>query len=131
MNFKTSQSTWIDRANTVLPAGGFGNFDPGIIIARGEGAHVWDEDGTQYIDYLIGSGPMILGHGNEEVLDAVHEQLGKGMTFFANNAQALSWQKKFAAPCVALNRCVTSLRVARPICMPCAWRAPIQAATRS
>jgi glutamate-1-semialdehyde 2,1-aminomutase len=47
----------------VLPAGGFGNFDAGIVIARGEGA-VWDEDGNEYVDYLIGSGPMLLGHGH-------------------------------------------------------------------
>jgi glutamate-1-semialdehyde 2,1-aminomutase len=106
MNFKTSQSTWIDRANTVLPAGGFGNFDPGIIIARGEGAHVWDEDGTEYIDYLIGSGPMILGHGNEEVLDAVHEQLGKGMTFFANNAAGIELAEEI---CRAV-RCAEQVR---------------------
>jgi glutamate-1-semialdehyde 2,1-aminomutase len=46
------------RAQAVLPAGGFGNFDPGIMIARGSGSYVWDEDGNEYIDYLIGSGPM-------------------------------------------------------------------------
>lgn len=81
-----TQQQWIDRAKTVLPAAGFGNFDPGIIIREGKGSRVWDEDGNEYIDYLIGSGPMLLGHGNEEVLDTVHEQLGRGMTFFANNA---------------------------------------------
>lgn len=84
-----TQQDWIERAKTVLPAGGFGNFDPGIIIREGKGSRVWDEDGNEYIDYLIGSGPMILGHGNDEVLDAVHEQLGKGMTFFANNARGI------------------------------------------
>lgn len=51
------------RAQAVLPAGGFGNFDPGIMIARGSGSYVWDEDGNEYIDYLIGSGPMLLGRG--------------------------------------------------------------------
>ncbi|SFO18907.1 glutamate-1-semialdehyde 2,1-aminomutase [Roseovarius lutimaris] len=53
----TSQAEWIARAREVLPAAGFGNFDPAIMIARGEGSHVWDEDGTEYIDYLIGSCP--------------------------------------------------------------------------
>lgn len=74
-----------ERAQHVLPAGGFGNFDPSIMIASGDGAYVEAADGTRYIDYLIGSGPMILGHGHPEVLDAVHSQLDKGMTFFANN----------------------------------------------
>ena len=41
----TTQSEWISRAQAVLPAGGFGNFDSGIMIARGDGSRVWDEDG--------------------------------------------------------------------------------------
>jgi len=80
------QQKLIDRARKVLPAGGFGNFDADVILQRGQGAHVWDVDGNEYIDYLICSGPMLLGHGHPEVLETVHEQLGNGMTFFANNA---------------------------------------------
>ncbi len=85
----THQEQLIARAHDVMPAGGFGNFDPGIVIREGHGSHVWDEDGNEYIDYLIGSGPMILGHGHPEVLEAVQEQLAKGMTFFANNAPGI------------------------------------------
>ena len=76
------QDNWIERANRVLPGGGFGNFDPGIIIREGKGSRVWDEDGNEYVDYLIGSGPMLLGHDNEEVQDVVRAQIGKGLTFF-------------------------------------------------
>ena len=50
----TSQSEWISRAHEVLPSGGFGNFDPNIVIANGKGSRVWDENGKEYIDYLIG-----------------------------------------------------------------------------
>ena len=39
----TSQSEWISRAHEVLPSGGFGNFDPNIVIANGEG----------FIDFFI------------------------------------------------------------------------------
>jgi glutamate-1-semialdehyde 2,1-aminomutase len=84
-----TQSDFIARAKKVLPGGGFGNFDPGMIIREGKGSRVWDMDGNEYIDYLIGSGPMMLGHGHPEVLDAVHEQLDKGMTFFANNPHGI------------------------------------------
>jgi len=42
----SNQAKWIERAQAVLPAGGFGNFDPGIIIERGQGSRVWDEDGS-------------------------------------------------------------------------------------
>ena len=43
----STQSEWIARAQAVLPASGFGNFDPSIVIARGEGSHIWDEDGKE------------------------------------------------------------------------------------
>lgn len=106
----TSQAEWIARAQEVLPAGGFGNFDPGIIIARGEGSRVWDENGNEYVDYLIGSGPMLLGHGHPEVMEAVLEQLPKGMTFFANNAKGIELAEAIidAVPCCEQVRFVAS-----------------------
>ena len=82
-----SQEQLLKRASQVMPASGFGNFDPGIVIREGKGARVWDEDGNEYVDFLIGSGPMILGHGHPEVIKAVEEQLTKGMTFFASNLE--------------------------------------------
>ncbi|MEM6693314.1 MAG: aminotransferase class III-fold pyridoxal phosphate-dependent enzyme [Pseudomonadota bacterium] len=106
----TSQAEWIAHAHAVLPAGGFGNFDPGIIISRGEGSRVWDEDGNEYVDYLIGSGPMLLGHGHPEVMEAVLEQLPKGMTFFANNAKGIELADAIiqAVPCCEQVRYVAS-----------------------
>ena len=110
MHITHSQADWIARAQTVLPAGGFGNFDPGIIIARGQGSRVWDEDGTEYVDYLIGSGPMLLGHGHPEVMEAVLEQLPRGLTFFANNALGIALAEAIvdAVPCAEQVRFVTS-----------------------
>ena len=105
-----TQTEWIERAKQVLPAGGFGNFDPGIIIARGQGSHVWDEAGNRYIDYLIGSGPMLLGHGHPEVLEAVFEQLPQGMTFFATNSRGIELAHAIceAVACCQQVRFVTS-----------------------
>ncbi|MEM6973645.1 MAG: aminotransferase class III-fold pyridoxal phosphate-dependent enzyme [Pseudomonadota bacterium] len=105
-----SQADWIEHARAVLPGGGFGNFDPGIVIARGEGAHVWDEDGRRYIDYLIGSGPMLLGHGHPEVMEAILAQLPRGLTFFANNAAGIELAAAIteAVPCCEQVRFVTS-----------------------
>ncbi|MDU8945734.1 aspartate aminotransferase family protein [Ovoidimarina sediminis] len=110
MNRLHSQTDWIERARAVLPAAGFGNFDPGIVIARGEGARVWDEDGKEYVDYLIGSGPMLLGHGHPEVMEAVLEQLPLGLTFFANNARGIELAEAIVAavPCCEQVRFVTS-----------------------
>ncbi len=79
------QHNLLSRAAAALPAGGLGNMDHSIFIREGKGARVWDEQGREYVDLLIGSGPMLVGHGHEEVLEAVHKQVEKGMTFFANN----------------------------------------------
>ena len=84
-----SQADWAARAGSVIPEGGFGNFDPAYFIREGRGSRVWDEDGREYVDALIGSGPMLLGHGHPEVLEAVAEQLPLGTTFFANNARGV------------------------------------------
>ncbi len=105
-----TQTDWINRARHVLPAGGFGNFDPGIVISEGQGARVRDADGNEYIDYLIGSGPMLLGHGHPEVLEAVFEQLTKGQTFFANNPAGIELAEEIvrAVPCAQQLRYVSS-----------------------
>ncbi|MEE2611366.1 MAG: aminotransferase class III-fold pyridoxal phosphate-dependent enzyme [Pseudomonadota bacterium] len=96
-----SQEQLLKRASQVMPASGFGNFDPSIIIREGKGSRVWDEDGNEFVDYLTGSGPMILGHGHPEVLDAVSEQMAKGMTFFAHNARGIELAEEIcrALPC--------------------------------
>ena len=94
-----NQQQWLERARAVLPAGSLGNFAADIILARGAGARVWDENGQEYVDYLIGSGPMLLGHGHPEVLEAVFEQLPQGMTFFANNNKAIELAEAICAAC--------------------------------
>ena len=88
-NCSPAEQDLIDRARRVLPAGGFGNFDTSVVIARGRGGRVWDESGNEYVDFLLGSGPMLVGHGHPEVLEAVQRQLPKGTTFFANNAEGI------------------------------------------
>lgn len=105
-----NQEEIIARAHAVLPAGGFGNFDPDMIIREGKGTHIWDEDGNEYIDYLLGSGPMVLGHGHPEVLEVVHEQLDKGMTFFANNTLGIELAEEIcrAVPCAEQVRYVST-----------------------
>ena len=59
-----------------------GQFRPRRLIREGQGSRVWDEDGKEYVDYLIGSGPMLLGHGHPEVSEAVAEQIAQGHDLF-------------------------------------------------
>jgi glutamate-1-semialdehyde 2,1-aminomutase len=80
-----SHSDLVERAKRSLPAGSFGNLAADIIIRDGRGSRVRDVAGREYIDYLIGSGPMFVGHAHPEVVAAVQEQVARGSTFFANN----------------------------------------------
>jgi glutamate-1-semialdehyde 2,1-aminomutase len=90
-----------EKARRVLPGGTFGNVERETIISRGRGSRVWDEHGNEYIDYLIGSGPMIVGHAHPEVNEAVRRQLDQGTTFFATNPQAIDLAEIIidAVPC--------------------------------
>lgn len=57
-----------------------------LFIERGDKARLWDADGNEFIDYCCSWGPLILGHNNEEIGEAVQNQLGKGLSFGAPTA---------------------------------------------
>ena len=52
-----------------------------VFFDRAEGAYMFDADGNRYIDYVLSWGPMLLGHGHPQVLEAIREQLDRAMTF--------------------------------------------------
>jgi glutamate-1-semialdehyde 2,1-aminomutase len=52
-------------------------------MSRAQGAYLWDAEGTRYIDYIGSWGPMILGHGQADVLRAVQEAALEGFSFGA------------------------------------------------
>ncbi len=54
-----------------------------IFIEKGKGSHIWDADGNEYIDYCCSWGPLILGHANDKVLNAVDKTMRKGTSFGA------------------------------------------------
>ncbi|MDR3749206.1 MAG: glutamate-1-semialdehyde 2,1-aminomutase [Acidobacteriota bacterium] len=57
--------------------------DPPYLV-RGLGAHVWDADGNRYIDYVGSWGPLILGHSNPGVLEAIIQAARNGTSFGAS-----------------------------------------------
>jgi glutamate-1-semialdehyde 2,1-aminomutase len=91
----------IEKARKYMPGANLGNLGGDAVIARGKGSHIWDVSGNEYVDYLLGSGPMILGHAHPEVVKAVQEQLEDGTTFFANNEHAILLAEEIskAMPC--------------------------------
>jgi glutamate-1-semialdehyde 2,1-aminomutase len=54
--------------------------DP-IVADRGEGAHIWDVDGKEYIDFVLSWGPLVLGHASPIVLEALERAMQKGTSF--------------------------------------------------
>ena len=81
---------WLKRASKVIP-GSSQTFSKGydqhvrgvapVFLARGNGCRVWDVDGNEYIDYIQGLLPNILGYAHEEVNAAVARQLAQGHSF--------------------------------------------------
>ena len=91
----------LNRANSVMPQGSLGNLAYDLIASRGKGSHVWDESGNEYIDYLLGSGPMIVGHAHPSVTEALFGQMQNGTTFFATNETSVALAEEIvqAVPC--------------------------------
>jgi glutamate-1-semialdehyde 2,1-aminomutase len=54
-----------------------------VFLARGAGSHVWDIDGNEYVDYVLSWGPLILGHAQPDVIEAVKAAAELGTTFGA------------------------------------------------
>jgi glutamate-1-semialdehyde 2,1-aminomutase len=80
-----------DRAMAVMPGGVSSpvrSVDPyPFAVARGDGAHVWDEDGNRYVDFCMGYGPLLLGHGlPPRVREAVEQRLDDGVLYGAPTA---------------------------------------------
>ena len=71
---------------------------------------MWDENGKEYVDYLLGSGPMLVGHAHPEVTRAAQAQIEKGTTFFANNRLGIELAEAIidAVPCAEQVRFVSS-----------------------
>ena len=84
-----AESELIQRAHRVLPGGSLGNIGRDIVITEGREGRVRDASGNEYVDFLLGSGPMLIGHAHPEVTEVVRQQIEKGTTFFANNEQAI------------------------------------------
>jgi len=77
------------RAAAVIPNGIYGHQTPAMLVPgaypyffeRGEGCHVWDVDGNEYIDYICSYGPIVLGHRHPKVEEAALAQMRKGNCF--------------------------------------------------
>jgi glutamate-1-semialdehyde 2,1-aminomutase len=95
-------SEWFTRGRKALVNGVSSGFrywgdENTLVIDRGEGAYVFDMDGNRYIDYQLGFGPVILGHGEPTVAAAVAEAALAGTTFAMTTAREIEAAEKVKA----------------------------------
>ena len=99
------QAQLLAAAGRYLAGGGLGLFvlppELNLVVARAEGAHLWDIAGREYIDYHLGSGPALLGHAHPAVTAAVAAQLPRGTTYYFLNEPEIALAQKLveAIPC--------------------------------
>ncbi|MDK3731269.1 glutamate-1-semialdehyde 2,1-aminomutase [Staphylococcus pseudintermedius] len=83
-----------EKAEQLMPGGvnspvrAFKSVDtPAIFMSRGEGSRIYDIDGNEYIDYVLSWGPLILGHRDPKVIDAIHDVVERGTSFGASTLE--------------------------------------------
>lgn len=81
-----------------------------LFFERGEGARLYDVDGNVHIDYVLGNGPVILGHAPPRVVAAVAETLSLGQTYAGQHVRELELARTLTAllPSAELVRFATS-----------------------
>jgi len=60
-------------------------------ITHAKGSRKWDVDGNEYIDYVMGHGALILGHSHPAVVQAVQQQMARGVHYGENHQLELEW----------------------------------------
>ncbi len=100
-----NQHELLEKAQRYIPGACLGMMplpaDLRMVMVRGQGSKVYDAAGKEYIDYVLGSGPLVLGHARPEVVEAVHRQAAAGSTFFALTEPAIRLAEVLleAVPC--------------------------------
>ena len=95
----------IARVERLLPGASLGSFrlpdDVAFVAAFGAGAELHATDGRRFIDYVLGSGPMVLGHAHPRVVEAIVEQAARGTTYYVLNEPAIGLAERVCelVPC--------------------------------
>jgi glutamate-1-semialdehyde 2,1-aminomutase len=98
-------------AHDVIPGNCLGTFrlpdEVQLVAVRGEGSRIFTTEGRALIDFVLGSGPMVIGHAHPRVVAAVQAQVAHGTTFYAMNEVA----QRLAARIVDLVPCAESVKL--------------------
>lgn len=108
---RKSRELW-ERSCNVIVGGGQAHKRPVDIMmlggpsfaARAEGARFWDVDGHEYLDYLLGYGPIVLGHSDPDVNEAVRKQMADGTVYSIEHPLEIELAEKLVEmiPCAEM-----------------------------
>lgn len=88
------QQARVQQAKDLIPGGSTNSLLPPkgleFLIERGEGPYVYDIDGRRYLDFMLGAGPLILGHANPRLTQTIVDQAGRGTQYFGLADRAVS-----------------------------------------
>ena len=99
------ETTLLERARRRLPGGVLGTSryadEAAFVVKRGQGSKIYDVSGREYIDYVLASGPLVLGHAHPAVVAAVRSQIEGGSTYFMVNEPIIELAEEIcrAVPC--------------------------------
>ncbi|MGE0566220.1 MAG: aspartate aminotransferase family protein [Pseudolabrys sp.] len=86
-NLTTDEQSLFADAERFFPGGALGGnalaADTRFVFEHGDGARFWDDSGNEYIDYVLCSGAMFLGHAHPAIVNAVAQQAARGTHAFA------------------------------------------------
>lgn len=77
-----------------------------LFIKRGKGSQIWDEDDNQFTDFCCSWGPLILGHNNDAIREAIVETVAHGTSF----GTPTRWENKLGSLILENNRFIDKLR---------------------
>jgi glutamate-1-semialdehyde 2,1-aminomutase len=86
------------RAARTLPFGVVSSFQKmqpyPIYVTHGRGSHIWDQDGTEYLDFHCGFGAMVVGHAHPRLVEAIHQAAGQGTHFAVTTESAVAFAEE-------------------------------------
>ena len=84
-----------ERAARILPFGVASSFQKGfpypVYLSHGRGSRVWDQDGSEYLDFHGGFGAMVTGHAHPRIVEAIAEAAGRGTHFAVTTEVAVEF----------------------------------------
>lgn len=80
--FERAQQSLVEGVNS--PSRGAAVYSPGpVMLERGQGSHVWDVDGNEYVDFMMSFGALIQGHAHPKLVEVVSQAMAEGSHFAA------------------------------------------------